>query len=117
MSAILAVLGILLALSVVSIALSLRAGERSDRAHGMMLYLDGDIRRLQETVDRMDRDIARLTTIRRYGDHTHETSYKTPYKKPTEETGLMELEHETEKNAEKREMKVIAPEETKEGRE
>lgn len=39
------------------------------------------------------------------------------HKKPTEETGLMELEHETEKNAEKREMKVVAPEETKEGRE
>lgn len=39
------------------------------------------------------------------------------YKKPTEETGLMEMEHETEKNAEKREMKVVAPEETKQGRE
>ena len=39
------------------------------------------------------------------------------YKKPTEETGLMELEHGTEKNAEKRETKVVAPEETKEGRE
>lgn len=36
---------------------------------------------------------------------------------PTEETGLMEMEHENEKNAEKREMKVVAPEETKEGRE
>ena len=29
----------------------------------------------------------------------------------------MELEHGTEKNAEKRETKVVAPEETKEGRE
>lgn len=38
-------------------------------------------------------------------------------KKTTEETGLMELEHGIEKNAEKREMKVVAPEETKEGRE